>query len=561
MRGGREELRSDRAGPPRPLPRPGYDEDGRLRQLEDDPRYFRGAQLGKAQLAALGKTGLGGANTASFYAESTLVRPSMRVYYGGASDGGAEVTVRHDDLMVVPDFFCGEDDFRPLARLVAEVEQLRQDGTCNAQELRSLPGCSAAVGQVCVHLGIDRSTVAVKLCWYSNGPREPSIVHEFGSFPHKPTDAGPNFLALLTVGDAEEMAFRRSGSRERLFFPMCNGALTVIGCEVWRRWVIGMNTHPADTQGRRRGHLCLVIAGRCPRMTADLVLGPVPSDALLQDPFAGCLGMPAGDCPRPDMRVITVPRRERYGRQVRHDDVIVVPEFFCKEDDWETYYKLIREMRDSQEKGDRKSEWLSWHEGAHLLSQNPTGSPTYNRVVEQMCKYFAVAEGNRGTRFNWYRDGSDWKPFHHDSAAFNPMRAKTQNCTIGISFGAPRELGFRHAQTGELVYFPQKNGMLFYFGRDSNIVWQHGLNALPCQEQDGKGRVSIILWGFCDAAVDEAGSPPMLSNDSRGKGKGKGKGKAKGSWGYDGRAKQTCRDFQRGQCSHGSQCRFAHEQG
>ena len=31
-------------------------------------------------------------------------------------------------------------------------------------------------------------------------------------------------------------------------------------------------------------------------------------------------------------------------------------------------------------------------------------------------EYFEAAEGNRGTRFNWYRDGSDWKPFHHDSA-------------------------------------------------------------------------------------------------------------------------------------------------
>lgn len=32
-------------------------------------------------------------------------------------------------------------------------------------------------------------------------------------------------------------------------------------------------------------------------------------------------------------------------------------------------------------------------------------------------QYFKAAEGNRGTRFNWYRDGSDWKPFHHDSEA------------------------------------------------------------------------------------------------------------------------------------------------
>ncbi len=37
----------------------------------------------------------------------------------------------------------------------------------------------------------------------------------------------------------------------------------------------------------------------------------------------------------------------------------------------------------------------------------------------------------RPARFNWYRDGSDWKPFHHDSAAFNPRRAASQNITVG----------------------------------------------------------------------------------------------------------------------------------
>lgn len=38
------------------------------------------------------------------------------------------------------------------------------------------------------------------------------------------------------------------------------------------------------------------------------------------------------------------------------------------------------------------------------------------------------------------------------------------------------------------------NGMMFSFGRDVNIKWKHGVNALHVDEQDGKGRVSIILW-------------------------------------------------------------------
>jgi hypothetical protein len=41
-----------------------------------------------------------------------------------------------------------------------------------------------------------------------------------------------------------------------------------------------------------------------------------------------------------------------------------------------------------------------------------------------------------GGRFNWYKDGSDWKPFHHDSAAFNPRRAANQNITARAPLGA-----------------------------------------------------------------------------------------------------------------------------
>eukprot|EP00971_Amphidinium_carterae_P333244 6467876-Amphidinium_carterae.3 len=37
-----------------------YEKDGRLKKIDDDPRYFNGAELGKAQKASLGITGLVG---------------------------------------------------------------------------------------------------------------------------------------------------------------------------------------------------------------------------------------------------------------------------------------------------------------------------------------------------------------------------------------------------------------------------------------------------------------------------------------------------------------------
>jgi hypothetical protein len=48
---------------------------------------------------------------------------------------------------------------------------------------------------------------------------------------------------------------------------------------------------------------------------------------------------------RPDMRIIIGNKGEKFEKSLKHDDVVVVPEFFCKEDDWSLYYKLIEEMR------------------------------------------------------------------------------------------------------------------------------------------------------------------------------------------------------------------------
>jgi len=151
---------------------------------------------------------------------------------------------------------------------------------------------------------------------------------------------------------------------------------------------------------------------------------------------------PASTLVRPDLRIHVGSNRSKvFNRPLKHDDVVIVPELFGEEDDWSLYYKLVEEMREIQSKGESKgSEWISWHEGAHLISKNPTESRTFNMVIDRLCEYFNIKKQSIGTRFNWYRDSSDWKPFHHDSAAFNPQRARNQNITVGVSFGSMREL-------------------------------------------------------------------------------------------------------------------------
>jgi len=200
---------------------------------------------------------------------------------------------------------------------------------------------------------------------------------------------------------------------------------------------------------------------------------------------------PASTLVRPDMRVLIGSSHvEKYNRILKHDDVVIVPELFGKEEDWTLYYQFIDEIRELQKdpQTNKNVEWIPWHEGAHLISKNPEKSPTFQKVIQRLCEYFDIEPRTIGTRFNWYRDSSDWKPFHHDSAAFNAQRAKNQNITVGVSFGALRELAFIRAReyephdhplhhgpgTGDKcrIYFPQMNNGVFSFGRDVNILWK-----------------------------------------------------------------------------------------
>jgi hypothetical protein len=158
---------------------------------------------------------------------------------------------------------------------------------------------------------------------------------------------------------------------------------------------------------------------------------------------------------RPEMRVIVGKKKEVYDQDLKHDDVVIVPEFFCDEDDWSIYYKLIDEIREINENAAKKTEWVSWHEGAHLIAKNYESSESFKEIQAKIAKYFSITNKSVGTRFNWYKDSDDWKPFHQDSAAYNPQRAKNQNITVGVSLGSTRELSFLHAKTGHRIYFPQ----------------------------------------------------------------------------------------------------------
>jgi len=126
----------------------------------------------------------------------------------------------------------------------------------------------------------------------------------------------------------------------------------------------------------------------------------------------------------------------------------------------------------------------------HLKHDNPEGFEAFSAIVARLSEYFDVDV--YATRMNFYRDGSDWKPFHHDSHAYGG-KALREDFTIGASFGATRELAFLHEPSGGQFSFPQGNGDIFAFSSEVNDKFKHGVP--KAKVRDCGPRFSIIMWG------------------------------------------------------------------
>ena len=126
---------------------------------------------------------------------------------------------------------------------------------------------------------------------------------------------------------------------------------------------------------------------------------------------------PASSLVRPSLRVNVAPGSAKsYGKPLKHDDVIIVPELFGAEGDLSVFDKLVEEISQLQKDEVKGAEWTPWHQGAHMIAKDPKGSKTFQEVVDKLCEYFHVKKDTIFTRLNWYKDSKDWKPFHHDAA-------------------------------------------------------------------------------------------------------------------------------------------------
>lgn len=205
-----------------------------------------------------------------------------------------------------------------------------------------------------------------------------------------------------------------------------------------------------------------------------------------------------------DLRIVYDLNSHYLKTSLTDRDLLLVPNVFKDFNTFELYDKLVEEI---QECNKIKPDLLKlWHgndkiDGTHLIADDKLGwknnAPTFNFILQRLQSYFNV--DIKATRFNWYKDTNQWKPFHFDAAAFDPQKRKNQNITIALSFGCTRTTAFEFAEKNKnnlqtTISIPISDGEIYAFTNTTNDIWRHGI--LQEKEFKDEGRISIIIWGW-----------------------------------------------------------------
>ena len=147
-----------------------------------------------------------------------------------------------------------------------------------------------------------------------------------------------------------------------------------------------------------------------------------------------------------------------------------------------------------------------WHGDSHLIADDKMKDGNWKQECPRLqCIIDSIANMYNmkvmSTRVNLYRDGTDWKPYHHDAAAIKDHIKKIQNITVAVNFGATRDVGFCHVKSGVTIDIPLIDGYIYSFGEKVNVDWKHGILRGPSNLAP---RFSVILWGWVDQ------SPPQV---------------------------------------------------
>ena len=200
-----------------------------------------------------------------------------------------------------------------------------------------------------------------------------------------------------------------------------------------------------------------------------------------------------------DMRIVFDMGNEHLSVKLTDRDVLIAPNLFSDFLPCELYQKLEKELRECDVPQEKLLKM--WHGDSHFIADDHTNwknkAPVFRMITERVKEFFDM--DIQATRFNWYQDTSQWKPFHHDASAVKPDKAKIQNFTVAVSFGATRDAAFEENSSKKVISIPQPDGCVYAFSKTTNILWKHGI--LKEKETRQEGRISAIFWGWVNNQI------------------------------------------------------------
>lgn len=196
------------------------------------------------------------------------------------------------------------------------------------------------------------------------------------------------------------------------------------------------------------------------------------------------------------MKLVQVPTLAHDFASVLEGGAHHLRSVFCAADDRGLFGRLKAEIEDS---GLWRGRHLDKYErtiapaGGQRSTGRITGEdaltlaklPAHRYVLEHLASLFNTKP--LSWWINLYPTGRDAKNFHKDNFG--------QNITIGASFGATRNLTFRHGETRDEFHFSQENGDVFAFREKVNNTFLHGMHPLRATEPDPGPRISVIMMG------------------------------------------------------------------
>lgn len=217
-----------------------------------------------------------------------------------------------------------------------------------------------------------------------------------------------------------------------------------------------------------------------------------------------------------DLRLVVDTNPNKMSITLRKCDVGIFTNVFSDFRPWELHDLVLKEINETGIENLLKP----WHgnnkiDGTHLICDDSkpwkSQANTFNMIIQRLCNYFGVHA--QATRCNWYNSHTEFKPQHHDAAAFDERKVATQNITIALSLGQTREILIQKINsssskenknhTGVFLSFPASDSSVYTFTNEINKTFKHGVHVgLKEDDQSKESRISIIIWGWCDNIKD-----------------------------------------------------------